>query len=501
MKNNAVYTLILIVLTTCLAGCGKNHTELLLTGSISGKLSPAGAAASVAAVSEAGNVTANKNPDSSGHFSISGLQAGLYKIGFATDTAFITPDSVWVKVVAGQDFNMGTVTAIAKNYNSLGGISGRISPAKAAAGIAATEISGSLRYTAIPDTAGNFRIGSMRPGIYTISSTAAPGFRAPDPVTTLVTAGQNMIINGLVYKQIGYNANAIDTFAVDITLNSAQSVNDFVSRAGADSAIVFTGALSVSVQQISPELAGAFDKIMAVKSFMITGAATTSLSFRFLTNAGTFTIGNAPNLTTVDLGALTTVGTGGTTGMVSLNGCPALANLNISALHQFAGSLALVNTGFKDLAVFNKTLFRPFALNITGNKKLTTVRGLNFTGDSITNLTINANPLLTTLDGLQDIKRLTNETVITGNPLLQTLTGLDHVVFARHFTLTANPQLSAVCAARQVVNLLKDVPDYAVIQMNQLGNWVSVTKQALTAFGNGVYTTRSDLLAAIAKCP
>ena len=506
MRKHFTYiTGILLILAGGLTGCKKHSDIIVSTGSISGKYTPARSAAGAVAIKISGTGSMKAKLDSSNGFNITSLEAGNYKIGYAAMPGFIAPDTVLVTVVAGENFDIGTVvfdTTRTTGTGRYGSISGKISPAPAATSIVATGVTGSLGYTVIPDSSGNFRINDIAPGAHTVSFIALPGYSAPNNMSAMVTAGQNTDIGSLVFNPKVYTRKAIDTISEAVKLSSAEAVNDFVNRANMDSAIVLSSYLQLGLPSITLELANALNKIIATKSLWISNITNSSLAFKSLTEVNLIYIYNAPNLTSLDLNALKTFSTApAPVGSISISFCPALQNLNLAALSQFAGSLSLNATGFKDFSFFNKVRLKPFVFTIEYNKQLTTLRGLNFASDSVANFTIRANPVLASLDGLQDLKRLTSETLITGNPELQILTGLDHVVFANPFTLTNNLKLSTVCAARQIINLLKDAPDYTVRQMNSLGNWVVVTKQALIASGNGLYATRADLIAAIAKCP
>jgi len=497
---------ILLVLAGLITSCQKtdditDNEIAVSTGSISGKYSPVGAAASIVTFKNSVNERAVAELDSSNGFNITNLQAGDYKILFTPMPGFIAPDSVWVTINAGENFDIGTVLfrkTDSSETGTFGSISGKISPVTAASAVSVIRIFTTTPYSVTPDTNGNFKINNLAAGEYTVSFTAALGFTAPNPRGATVSAGKNTDVGSINFSPIAVVKKSIDTIPGTVFVSSDQMTNDFITRANADSAIVLTGHLYMTTKVMTAELVSALNKIIAIKgSLMITNIPYASLTFKELKELGQFYLLSAPALTNVDLSALQTVTSG-----FSLIECPALTNLKVGALNQFAGSLTLHSTGFRDLTTFNSATYKPFSFEIQNNPQLTSLIGLNFASDSMYNCTITYNPLLTSLDGMQGVKRFKNETIISNNTALQTLTGLNNITVAKHLTLTNNSQLNAVCGAKQLINLLKDAPTYQVRRTNQLTGQVTyLTMQPLVASSNGNYATRAELVTAIGQCP
>lgn len=498
MKRTVIHTLILILFASCLAGCVKDKANLLLSGSISGRTIPARAAKSISAVSVPGNTLSPAYPDSSGHFRIADLKPGTYKIGFAADSGFVAPDTVLLTVMEGQDLDMGTITLKTRTYGSLGSIRGKVSPAGVFASITVTTgPPGYPGYATRTDTAGNFRIDAIVPGTYTVSLSAVPGYTAPKAMLVTVTAGQITDLGTLVFNPVVYPYKAVDTIVGTVFLINDQLVNEFLLRARMDSAIVVTDRIDLSHQPITPELASALNKIIAVKTaLIITGIPSLSIAFKSLREVRLISVFGCPDLTSVDISALNTVNSG-----IEVINCPALTAMNISAMTLFAGSLTLRNSGFKDLLAFSNVQYKPFTLDIQSNMQLKSLRGLNFASDSVFDCTIRANPLLTSLDGLQGIKRLKHEMDISNNATLQTLTGLENIIVAKRLTLSGNPQLNAICPAKQLLNILKNAPPYQENYTDAFGTRKVRTIVPLAAANNGQYITLADLLAGMEKCP
>lgn len=491
MRKHFTYiAAVLLLLTGGLAGCKKDNDVTTSTGSISGKYSPARAAAGVVAIQISGTVSTNAKLDSSNGFSITGLEAGNYKIGFAAMPGFTAPDTVLVTVAAGKNADIGTV--VFKPSATFGSISGKISPATAGTNISVKNSAGLVRYFGASDAAGNFKIDNVSPDLYELSFAPSLQFATPANVKATVTAGNNTDVGTIVLNPAG--KKAIDTIASLLTFYTAADAGNFISRAAGDSAIVLLASFYVYQQALTPELLAAMNKIIVAKSiFQISGASGT-LAVNGLKEAAQLSVIGGTNLTTLNLPSLSICG------QMILRNCPLLTSVNISALTAFS-SLEVNNTGLAGLTAFQSAAFKSFTLDIANNTKLTSLLGLNFVADSVYDCTITGNTLLTNLNGLQAVKRFTHETAITYNPVLQSLTGLDNAAYARRLTISNNPQLNSICAAKVLLNYLKDAPTFTEWQTNIDGQLTLVTRQPLVASANGSYATRADLVAAVGQCP
>lgn len=491
-RHLTCFAAILFILVTGLTQCKKNDVTLL-TGSISGNCSPAGAAARITVLKNAGTIPLDVNPGSSGSFSITGLQPGNYLVSISALPGFAAPAPIEVLVLPGENTDLGTILFTPISQSETGSISGRISPATAGVNISVRDAAGSVRYGGYSDIAGNFKIANVAAGSYVLNFTPSLSFAAPADVNATVTNGNNTDVGTVLLNTAGQKA--IDTITGLVSLFTAAEAAVFINRAANDSAIVLLASFYVYRDAITPALAAAMNKIIIARSIFQLHGFSGTLTLTGLKEVAGLRIITSNDLHTVNLPALAVCGS------MMLRDCPNLTNINTGPLRSMA-SLIINNTGLPDLQQFRAVGFRPSELNIRSNAKLSSLAGLNFLSDSIFNCTIMNNVLLSSLDGLQSLRRFTRETMISGNPALQSLTGLNNAVYARQLTLSGNANLTNVCPAKQLLTYLKTAPAFTEWQYNQItGQPTTVTRQPLTANGNGNFATIADLLGAASLCP
>jgi hypothetical protein len=161
-----------------------------MPGSISGMISPAGAATSVSLTSTSGGSTYYATPTGTGSFLFSFIAPGTYTLNFTAALGYVAPVSPAITVTTAQNTDAGTLVFKAA---APGSISGSVSPAGSVAYVQAVYIgSATLRYTVVPDAGGNFKINNVTPGNYYV--TAAPNagnnLYAPYSRRIAVTEGQ-----------------------------------------------------------------------------------------------------------------------------------------------------------------------------------------------------------------------------------------------------------------------------------------------------------------------
>lgn len=498
MRNyGACVALVLLAFAAALTGCKKTNDIIpdAVTGNIFGKYSPARAAANIVAVSNPENITTAAKLDSSSNgFNITGLAAGNYLVRFRAKPGFIAPDSITVSLKAGENYDVGTVvfkpTPTPTDTSKHGSISGKILPATPGITIAIKNAGGTRQFGGVPDATGAFKIDGITPDSYELSIAPTLQYATPASLKVNVTAGNNTDIGTIMLSPTGNKG--IDTIPDLVYISDAAGANAFIARAANDSAIVLLASFYANRWAISTGLLAAMNKIIVAKSIFSVDGASGTLTLSGLKEAAQLSV-TGPGLTKLDLPQLTVAS-------IVLRDCPALADINVPALTRL-GSLTIYNTGLTGLTAFKSANFKPLTLEIRKNEKLTSLAGLNFVADSLYDCNISYNTVLTNLNGLQAVKRFTHEIVIIGNPVLQSLTGLENAVYARRLTLTYNPQLSAICPAKVLLNYLKDTPAFKEWRTGIDGVRTQVTLQPLVATSNGSYATKVDLLAAVALCP
>ena len=477
-------------------GCKKDKdmpgAASVITGSASGTASPAGSVKSIVAISTATAGNKEAKIDSTNGFSIADLVPGDYKIAFTATPGFVAPDTVLVTIAAGKNADMGTVvfTKVATPVVS-GSISGKVSPADAGVVISVTNSNGFVQYGGHSDSAGNFRIDGISPGLYQVSFAPSLLFATPGNVPATVTAGNTTDVGTISVSQAGFKN--IDTISTLLSFYTPADANDFVARAAKDSAIVLTASIYVYYVAITPELMEALNKIIVAKSYFQIFTDSNTLSLTGLREVAQLNVIASGNLTLLNLPSLTRA-------WLKLSECPLLTNINVSALNYLTG-LEIYNTGLTSLAAFQSAVSTPYELSVSSNKNLTSLAGIQFTSGNMGKCTIYGNPMLTSLEGLQGIKTFSNELSITYNPALQSLTGLENAVSAHQLTLSNNPQLNTICPAKTLLTYMKTAPTFTRSGYDIDGHKYTETVQPFTASANGSYETLASLEAAINQCP
>lgn len=464
-------------------------------GGFSGIVFPFASVRKVNAISLSGTDSTNAVPDSLGNFKLAGLKAGTYNLRFDMNAGFLTKENLRASITAGTNTDLGKLVFAISDSANLGSISGKITPANSVETVRVTDIHGNTKYSAIPDQDGNYLIAKINPGYYLVTCVSAVGYTPPATVTCTVNPTVNTALDTLTSTPASVVKKAIDTIGGLYSIGTLQEINNFITRAAADSAIVFSESFYLSNSTMTPELASALDKIIAVKSVLtFSHTSTTAASFKNLTEIGQFRLIAASNLKSLNLSALQKLNG------LELRNCPALSTVDLGALKQLSGDLKLENTGFRDLGLFSKISYSAFDIDISNNQQLTTLKGLNFARDSLYGCRIFSNVLLANLSGLEGLKRFKGETVIYDNALVS-LAGLDNIVSAKRLTIMNNRQLREICPAKKMLVFLRDTPDYLEYYYDRNNRKQVRTITALVASGNGMFLTLEELKKEIGNCP
>lgn len=229
------------------------------------------------------------------------------------------------------------------------------------------------------------------------------GATADGPLT--LDFGQLTIVRGAMYLNGLTRLQNLDGFAKLTTVTGALNVND------------------------NPELQNA-NGLAALK-----------------TVSGAIQLNNDAKLTTIDLRALTNVGSAGNGYSLLFTSLPKLTNVNCSALGETAGGL--------DVNAVAETAGAPLVLNFAN---LTTMRGWFFINTAGTLADLNGFAKLTTINGGMTISNNNALASIAGLNTLSTLTG--------NLTIQNNAQLPT-CAAKALRDRVKAGVAGQVIS----GNW------------------------------
>lgn len=500
-KMNKLLLCFLTVLLFIVA-CRKNHDEgtTPAVSGISGSIQPAGAVTNVTAFDSTTGKTYSAIPDSSGKFLISPLPPGYYLLSFAIDSPY-APSGIpsVAQVRAGETTDLGRLFFVANpsnTYADTATINGAVYPAGAFGEVGLTSSDGKQHYKATPDANGYFLFTQVLPAAYTLHFTVTD-VALEAPGDSVISVSKNQVLQlGRFYARTkaGYHTSKIDTI-VETTTYIDESV--LLGRAPYDSLIVIQGNLTLFSDVSTDAMKEALNKITVITGYMdvLGDKAIQSITMNQLTTLGAFLTAVQDNLTSLSFPKLTSL-----TGLQLWN-TPRLTSFQLGSLQQLSGMVSLIGTGLSDLSMFGTAVYQPFTLELEGNQNLTHISSLHFGSDSVYNLTITGNPLLSTLDGLQGITKAKNKITVSSNAALQTLEGMNNIANTDQLEIRDNPQLTAICAAKTVINAVKDRPTYTVRKMNPWGDWVTVTIDPFIASNDGSYATETDVTAAVAQCP
>ena len=168
----------------------------IMPGSISGVITPAGAAKLISITSKSGG-TYYGTVTGTGNFQFSSVAPGEYTLSFTATPGYTAPVIPVVTVTTAQNTNVGT---LAFKVATPGSISGSVSPAGSVDYVWAI-YNGStvLRYTVVPDASGKFRMSNVTPGTYEIAAipTTGSNLYAPYDRRFTVTDGQDTFIGNI----------------------------------------------------------------------------------------------------------------------------------------------------------------------------------------------------------------------------------------------------------------------------------------------------------------
>lgn len=165
----------------------------LTPGSLSGTISPAGAASQIRITDDNTHVAFYITPDSKTGIFKSNilLSVGTYTLSATPALGYIAPTSKSITVTTGQNTDAGTIIF---TQMPRGIISGTLSPASSVSNVLAT-LNGSvwLQYKATADANGHFQILDVIPGTYSIAvlPVAVNGFYAPNSKIITVSGAQD----------------------------------------------------------------------------------------------------------------------------------------------------------------------------------------------------------------------------------------------------------------------------------------------------------------------
>ncbi len=225
MKTTITCLLLCLILASCKKSeDAKNEkpdpvsviTAIPATGSLSGIISPAGAAKNIS-ITTIINSKSQKHitiPKSDGSFLIDTLPAGNYSIEFSANETYTAPETMNVSVVADKKTEVGVVKFV-KREVGYGSMTGTVSPAGAASQIQILVAGTIVKMTPDP-ISGKFTFDRLPEGAYQLYLLAADRFTAPVAGKVIVT--KDAVSDAGIYKfeSYGYsstfNFKAGDTF-------------------------------------------------------------------------------------------------------------------------------------------------------------------------------------------------------------------------------------------------------------------------------------------------
>jgi hypothetical protein len=158
--------------------------------SISGTISPTAGGAG-ATVSLSGAASAVATADASGNYSFSGLANGSYTVTPSNSGYTFTPAS---KALTINGASQSGVNFVAQSVGATWSISGAISPAGWGSGATVT-LSGAANLTVIADASGNYNIGQLTNGSYTVTPSKSGYTFSPASQAVTVTGANLTGIN------------------------------------------------------------------------------------------------------------------------------------------------------------------------------------------------------------------------------------------------------------------------------------------------------------------
>ncbi|MES2454808.1 MAG: carboxypeptidase regulatory-like domain-containing protein [Bacteroidota bacterium] len=201
MKKLLSFLLVLI-----LAACSKkdNSAISLTTGTLSGVITPAGAAAEVYIVANVSGQSRSfhSQPDGNGHFAFKDLPPGEYTINFDVTPGYYLPNVVETSVSVGKEQSLGNVDFL--DLRKTGNITGNINPLNAATYVIATRENSGANipevYATVNASTGIFELTRVLPGKYTLRFGNTLGFAAEPLKSVSVTVDQSTPVGTINFR-------------------------------------------------------------------------------------------------------------------------------------------------------------------------------------------------------------------------------------------------------------------------------------------------------------
>lgn len=230
------------------------------------------------------------------------------------------------------------------------------------------------------------------------------------------------------------------------------------------------GMISISQCPLQDDLSF-LHPVVSATSVSLNGLSVTSLALdQLVTVRATVTIGNNPQLTSLRLPALTTVGELGIAtpgaGTLAINYCPLLTAIDCRALTTLRAKLILRGLNISNAQGFG-ALTSAGALLVEANPVLTDLRGL----EQLKSLTMTGVVANAMGSGSNPVSRV-NGVCILNNAQLASLNGLQHISTIPVAYIVGNPMLNDLCPFKTSMKALSQLPMYRKTML-----WVLFTYQ------------------------